>query len=64
MYMPDCSGPELAKVIRHNDRYVSVPIYLSAEDDLDKQSTPWARAARRLLTKPIKPRHLIATVRQ
>lgn len=38
LYMPACTGPELAKVIRHSDRYVSVPIiYLSAEDDLDKQ---------------------------
>ncbi|MDU3889988.1 MAG: response regulator [Serratia liquefaciens] len=38
MYMPTCTGTELAKVIRHNDRYVSVPIiYLSAEDDMDKQ---------------------------
>jgi diguanylate cyclase (GGDEF)-like protein len=65
MYMPDCSGPELAKVIRHNDRYVSVPIiYLSAEDDLDKQLDAMGEGGDDFLTKPIKPRHLIATVRQ
>ena len=64
MYMPDCSGPELAKVIRHNDRYVSVPIiYLSAEDDLDKQLDAMSEGGDDFLTKPIKPRHLIATVR-
>ena len=65
MYMPDCSGTELAKVIRHNDRYVSVPIiYLSAEDDLDKQLDAMGEGGDDFLTKPIKPRHLIATVRQ
>jgi diguanylate cyclase (GGDEF)-like protein len=65
MYMPGCNGPELAKVIRHNDRYVSVPIiYLSAEDDLDKQLDAMSEGGDDFLTKPIKPRHLIATVRQ
>ena len=64
MYMPACSGTELAKVIRHNDRYVSVPIiYLSAEDDLDKQLDAMSEGGDDFLTKPIKPRHLIATVR-
>jgi diguanylate cyclase (GGDEF)-like protein len=64
MYMPECNGPELAKVIRHNDRYVSVPIiYLSAEDDLDKQLDALNEGGEDFLTKPIKPRHLIATVR-
>lgn len=64
MYMPECLGTELAKVIRHNDRYVSVPIiYLSAEDDLDKQLDAMSEGGDDFLTKPIKPRHLIATVR-
>jgi diguanylate cyclase (GGDEF)-like protein len=64
MYMPECSGTELAKVIRHNERYVSVPIiYLSAEDDLDKQLDAMSEGGDDFLTKPIKPRHLIATVR-
>ena len=64
MYMPECSGTELAQVIRHNERYVSVPIiYLSAEDDLDKQLEAMSEGGDDFLTKPIKPRHLIATVR-
>jgi diguanylate cyclase (GGDEF)-like protein len=64
MYMPECSGTELAQVIRHDDRYVSVPIiYLSAEDDLDKQLDAMSEGGDDFLTKPIKPRHLIATVR-
>ena len=64
MYMPACTGTELAKVIRHNDRYVSVPIiYLSAEDDLDKQLDAMSEGGDDFLTKPIQPRHLITTVR-
>jgi diguanylate cyclase (GGDEF)-like protein len=64
MYMPECNGPELAQIIRHNDRYVSVPIiFLSAEDDLDKQLDAMREGGDDFLTKPIKPRHLIATVR-
>jgi diguanylate cyclase (GGDEF)-like protein len=64
LYMPHCTGPELAKVIRHNDRYVSVPIiYLSAEDDLDKQLDAMSEGGDDFLTKPIRSRHLITTVR-
>ena len=64
MYMPSCVGTELAKVIRHNDRYVSVPIiYLSAEDDMDKQLDAMSEGGDDFLTKPIQPRHLITTVR-
>ena len=64
MYMPTCTGTELAKVIRHNDRYVSVPIiYLSAEDDMDKQLDAMSEGGDDFLTKPIQPRHLITTVR-
>ena len=64
MYMPGCTGTELAKVIRHNDRSVSVPIiYLSAEDDMDKQLDAMSEGGDDFLTKPIQPRHLITTVR-
>jgi len=64
MYMPECLGTELAKVIRHHERYVSVPIiYLSAEGDLDKQLDAMGEGGDDFLTKPIQARHLIATVR-
>ncbi len=64
MYMPGCVGTELAKVIRQHERYVSIPIiYLSAEDDLEKQLDAMSEGGDDFLTKPIKPRHLIATVR-
>jgi diguanylate cyclase (GGDEF)-like protein len=38
-------------------------IYLSAEDDLDKQLDAMSEGGDDFLTKPIKPRHLITTVR-
>ncbi|AIR89330.1 GGDEF domain-containing response regulator [Pseudomonas cremoricolorata] len=64
MYMPTCTGPELAKVIRHNERYVSLPIiYLSAEDDLDKQLDALSEGGDDFLTKPVRSRQLISTVR-
>ncbi|WP_409277269.1 diguanylate cyclase [Pseudomonas defluvii] len=64
LYMPGCTGPELAKVIRQNDRYVSVPIiYLSAEDDLEKQLEAMSEGGDDFLTKPIRSHHLVTTVR-
>ncbi|MCK9237396.1 MAG: diguanylate cyclase [Thiopseudomonas sp.] len=64
MYMPQCSGPELAKVIRQSERFVGMPIiYLSGEEDLGKQLKAMSQGADDFLTKPVMPHHLIATVR-
>lgn len=64
MYMPECSGPELAKMIRQCDRFDSIPIiYQSGEEDLDKQLWAMRQGADDFLTKPVRPRALIATVR-
>ena len=63
MYMPGCTGAELARAIRHCDRYVSVPIiYLSAEDDLDKQLEAMSEGGDDFLTKPVRARQLLTTV--
>ncbi len=63
MYMPGCTGTELAKVIRQQDRFVSVPIiYLSAEDDINKQLHAMSLGGDDFLVKPIVPRHLVATI--
>ena len=63
MYMPGCTGMELARVIRQQDRFHSVPIiYLSAEDDLNKQLHAMSLGGDDFLTKPIDPKHLIATL--
>lgn len=63
MYMPGCTGMELARVIRQQDRFHSIPIiYLSAEDDVNKQLHAMSLGGDDFLTKPIDPKHLIATL--
>jgi diguanylate cyclase (GGDEF)-like protein len=63
MYMPECSGPELASVIRQQEAYVSIPIvYLSVETNRDKQFAAISSGADDFLCKPIKPEHLITSV--
>lgn len=63
MYMPGCTGMEIARVIRQQDRFHSVPIiYLSAEEDVTKQLHAMSLGGDDFLTKPIDPKHLIATL--
>ena len=63
VYMPECNGQELAKIIRAMDTYVSIPIvYLSAETDLDKQMSAMRMGGDDFLTKPILAGHLISSV--
>lgn len=63
MYMPGCTGMELARVIRQQDKFHSVPIiYLSAEDDLNKQLHAMSQGGDDFLTKPIDPKHLTSTI--
>jgi diguanylate cyclase (GGDEF)-like protein len=63
MYMPGCSGAELASVIRQQPAFVSIPIvFLSVEDNLDKQMEALGLGADDFLQKPIKPDHLVASL--
>jgi diguanylate cyclase (GGDEF)-like protein len=63
MYMPGCTGIELAQVIRQMENFVSVPIvYLSAETDKDRQLEAMEQGGDDFLTKPIKPGHLVSAV--
>lgn len=63
MYMPDCTGLELAAVIRQQASYVSVPIvFLSGETNLQKQLQAMELGGDDFLTKPIEPDHLVSVV--
>ena len=63
IYMPQCNGLELAKVIRQLDAFVSIPIvFLSAESDFDKQLFAIGLGGDDFLTKPIQPQHLVSSV--
>ncbi|WP_419813028.1 diguanylate cyclase [Bacterioplanoides sp.] len=64
MYMPGCNGMELAKVIRQQREYLNLPIiYLSGEEDRQRQLDAMAEGGDDFLTKPVEPRHLLSTIR-
>ncbi|WP_137895710.1 diguanylate cyclase [Ramlibacter sp. 2FC] len=63
MYLPGCTGMELAAVIRQLENYDMVPIvFLSSENDTGKQLTAMKLGGDDFLTKPIEPAHLISAV--
>jgi diguanylate cyclase (GGDEF)-like protein len=63
VYMPECTGLELASVIRQQEAYVGVPIvFLSMETDRDKQLKAMHRGGDDFLSKDILPNHLISAV--
>jgi diguanylate cyclase (GGDEF)-like protein len=63
MYMPSCSGHELAMLIRQVPDYVGLPIvYLSSETDTQKQFSAMRVGAEGFLTKPVVPADLVAAV--
>jgi len=63
MYMPVCSGMELARVIRQQALHHQPPIiYLSAEEDLTKQIHAMSNGGDDFLTKPVAPQHLVSTI--
>lgn len=63
MYMPECTGAELAAIIRQNENYVGVPIlFLSMETDAEKQLAAIRSGGDGFLVKPIQPEHLVTSV--
>ncbi len=63
VYMPECNGIELAKVIRQLGDFISVPIvYLSSKQDLEVQITDMSLGGDDFLVKPIEARHLVSAV--
>lgn len=63
LYMPRCSGLQLAAVLRQHESFVSIPIvYLSGEKDFEKQLKALSIGGDDFLTKPILPEHLVSAV--
>jgi diguanylate cyclase (GGDEF)-like protein len=63
LYMPACSGPELAALIRMHPGFLGIPIvYLSSEMDPDLRIEALRQGADDFLSKPIRPEHLVASV--
>ena len=64
MYMPDCNGMELSRIIRQQPEYFHLPIiYVSGEEDRDRQLAAMAEGGDDFLTKPVSPPHLVATIK-
>lgn len=63
LYLPGCTGIELAAVIRQEVAYVGTPIiFLSVETDLAKHLEAMRVGGDDFLLKPIEATHLLATV--
>ncbi|MFN3077618.1 MAG: diguanylate cyclase [Alphaproteobacteria bacterium] len=63
VYMPACSGHDLAMLIRQIPEYVALPIlFLSGETDRVKQASAMSVGAEGFLTKPIHPEDLVDAV--
>lgn len=63
MHMPGCTGAEVAKMIRQNDTYMNIPIiFLSGDDNVDRQVSAIETGADNFLTKPIDPENLISII--
>ncbi len=63
IYMPECSGSELAQVIRQDDTWSLMPIiFLSAESVLHNQLAAMNLGGDDFLVKPVTPDYLVAAV--
>jgi len=63
LYMPDITGLELLALYRSHQRTVFTPvILLSGDDDTEKRFDALHFGGDDYLTKPIRPRHLVAAV--
>jgi PAS domain S-box-containing protein len=63
LYMPLCSGTDLARIIRQNNYYDTIPIvYLSSETDTARQLAAIKGSGDDFLSKPVSPESLISLV--
>lgn len=63
IYMPDVNGIELTSVIRDLPEFVTMPIvFLSGEQNADKQLDALSVGGDDFVAKPIRPKHLLTVV--
>jgi len=64
LYMPDADGMELTSIIREQDEFIGIPIvFVSGEQDTDKQLDALSAGGDDFIAKPIRPRHLMSTIK-
>lgn len=63
IYMPDVNGIELTTIIRDHREFVAIPIvFLSGEQNTDKQLDALSVGGDDFVAKPIRPKHLLGIV--
>lgn len=63
LYMPGCSGLEVARVVRQTATYTHLPIvFLSSEHSRDEQLVALKEGGDDFLEKPVRPAHLVNAV--
>ena len=63
IYMDECSGTELAAIIRQDDSLAHMPIvFLSEELDMERQIASLHLGGDEFLTKPVNPSYLIEMI--
>jgi len=61
--LPDMTGIELAQLVRERESLAHVPVvFLTGEEDLDRRAEAIAAGGDDFLSKPVRPRHLLANV--
>lgn len=61
--LPDMNGIELAQLVRERESLAHVPVvFLTGEEDLDRRAEAIAAGGDDFLSKPVRPRHLLANV--
>lgn len=62
-YLPGCTGLEIAKVIRQQSRFLSMPIvFLSTEANLNRHLEALTAGAEDFIIKPVSTQHLVVSV--
>lgn len=63
IYMPEVNGIELTTIIRDHQEFVAIPIvFLSGEQNTDKQLAALSVGGDDFVAKPIRPKHLLGVV--
>ncbi|GAB2792407.1 hypothetical protein GCM10027040_18200 [Halomonas shantousis] len=62
MHLPDCTGPELARVIRLDDEWLKVPLIYLCEESGAQQAWALSQAGDDVLAKPVSDTTSVAVV--
>lgn len=64
MYMPECTGIELARLIRQQKSFVGIPIiFLSVESDTARHIDAMSEGGDDFLVKPVRAEYLVGKIR-